>query len=405
MIAFESECSGHPAASGVGLFNIESDLAQQFQLRLELHDCGVMTMRLHQGLTSQARQLKSVALTIDEFAQRHRCLTQALRVFVRGKEIVKLVAEDGDAAWLESDDRHALIQLRPQLGHHFTKQRLGLPQEAPVVERTSAAEWLAWNRDLITRRFEDIDGRYRGFGMEVIVERVGPEENAAIRLNGASPSKLRHERLSRIARHLALRRDAEQRLRQRHHQICRARRERCQSRPSMDPSHGVRSDGAQSCRVVVRQKLGLVRRHVDVDRAVALASLAGEAQIECVFDRLVAPACRNLLTFEHLEEQTGPASRGVLLLARGHEARAHGATFHAPALSDSNAAQHRAIETAFIFDQGRNSAPSRRFSIGWYGVTTLPGFIFHCGSQIDLNSRNAPTSSSPNIFGNSSARD
>src|SRR5207253_10127018 len=153
-----------------------------------------------QGLTSDARQLKSVALAIDEFAQHHRWLSQALRVFVRGKEIVKRVAEDGDAAWLESDDRHALIQLRPQLGHHFTKQRLGLSQEAPVVERTSAAEWLAWNRDLITRRFEDIDGRYRGFGMEVIVERVGPEENAAIRLNGASPSKLRHERLSRIAR-------------------------------------------------------------------------------------------------------------------------------------------------------------------------------------------------------------
>ena len=40
-----------------------------------------------------------------------------------------------------------------------------------------------------------------------------------------------------------------------------------------------------------------------------------------------------------------------------------------------------------------------------YGSTTLPGFIFQSGSQIALNSRNASMSSSPNIFGRSSARD
>ena len=39
-----------------------------------------------------------------------------------------------------------------------------------------------------------------------------------------------------------------------------------------------------------------------------------------------------------------------------------------------------------------------------YGSTTLPGFIFPSGSQIDLNSRNASISCGPYIFGSSSAR-
>src|SRR5581483_4196927 len=54
---------------------------------------------------------------------------------------------------------------------------------------------------------------------------------------------------------------------------------------------------------------------------------------------------------------------------------------------------------------GLKSVPSRRLSVIRYGSTTLPGFIFQSGSQIALNSRKPSTSSSPNIFGSSSARD
>src|SRR5438046_3747515 len=54
---------------------------------------------------------------------------------------------------------------------------------------------------------------------------------------------------------------------------------------------------------------------------------------------------------------------------------------------------------------GLYDGPRRRFSVIGYGSTTLPGFIFQSGSQIDLNSRKPSTSSSPNIFGSSSARD
>src|SRR5690348_12180497 len=54
---------------------------------------------------------------------------------------------------------------------------------------------------------------------------------------------------------------------------------------------------------------------------------------------------------------------------------------------------------------GLYDVPSRRFSVIGYGSTTLPGFIFQSGSQIDLNSRKPSTRSSPNILGKSSARD
>ena len=46
----------------------------------------------------------------------------------------------------------------------------------------------------------------------------------------------------------------------------------------------------------------------------------------------------------------------------------------------------------------------RRFVSSGYGSETLPGFILPSGSQIALNSRNASTSSGPNIRSSSSAR-
>jgi hypothetical protein len=42
--------------------------------------------------------------------------------------------------------------------------------------------------------------------------------------------------------------------------------------------------------LVQRQELGLVGRHVDTDRAVGFAALAGQAEIQRVLDVLVAPA-------------------------------------------------------------------------------------------------------------------
>ena len=68
---------------------------------------------------------------------------------------------------------------------------------------------------------------------------------------------------------------------------------------------------------VVGEELGLVGGHVDVGRAVALAALAGQAQVEGVLDLFAAPAVGDrgvAVAVEHLEQQPRPAPRRVLFL-------------------------------------------------------------------------------------------
>jgi FAD-dependent oxidoreductase family protein len=80
---------------------------------------------------------------------------------------------------------------------------------------------------------------------------------------------------------------------------------------------GVGMAGTEPAGVVVGEELGLVRRHVDVDRAVAATALAGETEVERVVHRLRAPAVADgavAVAVEHLEQQAGAAARGVLLL-------------------------------------------------------------------------------------------
>src|SRR6185312_595461 len=90
--------------------------------------------------------------------------------------------------------------------------------------------------------------------------------------------------------------------------------------------------------VVMREELRLVRRHVDGDRAVVLAALALQAEIECLGDRLAAPAVLDDVAAHHLEQQMRAPPRRVHLLARRLEARAHRLPARRAALADAEAA-------------------------------------------------------------------
>ena len=57
-----------------------------------------------------------------------------------------------------------------------------------------------------------------------------------------------------------------------------ARRQARQPRPTVDEAHRCRRPAGAATLIVVRAKLGLVGRHVDVDGAIAFAALAGEAK-------------------------------------------------------------------------------------------------------------------------------
>src|SRR5262249_57823672 len=85
------------------------------------------------------------------------------------------------------------------------------------------------------------------------------------------------------------------------------------TRPPVDEAEGIRLARAGPARPVVVQELGLVGRHVDVDRAVRLASLARQAEVERLLDARVAPtAAADRVALEHLEQQAGPgAGRGL----------------------------------------------------------------------------------------------
>ena len=95
---------------------------------------------------------------------------------------------------------------------------------------------------------------------------------------------------------------------------------------------------------MVGEELGLVGGHVDVGRAVGLAALAGQAQVERVLDRVAAPAVGDrgvAVAVEHLEQQPRPAPGRVLFLqgdlVRGAHDRAAVVVVVA-ALADAHAA-------------------------------------------------------------------
>ena len=114
-----------------------------------------------------------------------------------------------------------------------------------------------------------------------------------------------------------------------------ARNLRSQPGPPRDEAHRVGGAGAQPPLVVVRQELGLVRRHVDAHGAVLLAALARQAEVERL-QHLVALPQVDLGAGHHLEQDPRTAASAVLFLARDHEAGAHRSAGHVPALADAH---------------------------------------------------------------------
>ena len=185
-------------------------------------------------------------------------------------------------------------------------------------------------------------------------------------------------------------------------------------RAQRESSRRRRHTSAAAALVVVRQELGLVSRHVDVHRAIAFAAFAGEAEIERFLHRLDRASRPSGRRRQHFEQQTGAAARRVHLLARhliagthraavvpaGIRLRPRSARWRARSCRDRSG-KWKCVSRLVRIEVGAK----RRFSIDPVWSTTLPGFIFHAGSQIVLNSRNASISSGPNIFGSNSARD
>ena len=162
------------------MLDIESHVLQHGLFVIEVQHRAVMAVRLHQRLATELRHVD--LLVHDELGERHGRLAQTARVLVAGEEVRQLVAEHRRAARLEHDDRQAFVQLRLERLHRLAQQLFGHAEEAPVVERASAAELLARQGDVVADIFQYFDRRHRGIGVEVIVERVGPQQDAPVGL-------------------------------------------------------------------------------------------------------------------------------------------------------------------------------------------------------------------------------
>src|SRR5580704_4868656 len=101
------------------------------------------------------------------------------------------------------------------------------------------------------------------------------------------------------------------------------------------------------------EELGFVGGDVDADRAFGFASLAGQAEIERVFDFFAAPAVADdpislAFALGHLPEQVGAAAGGVFFFAGGAVAGAHHSAFVVAALAYAYAAEGSLGQAAVV---------------------------------------------------------
>ena len=359
--ALEAERSGHPAAAAVGGVDLQAAGPEDRELGLEAEDRLVVAMAVDEGLAVEVGRSVAVAAG-EELAERLRLGREAAGVIVAVEEVRRLVAKDRDARRLEADDRRPGPDLVAELREDGLQEMLRLSQVAPVVERPATAQRALRDDDLAAGRLEDLDRGLGNLRMEVVVERVDPEDHpVARRLAGSNraggrraPTPRRSEALVGEPRDLALRRDAADGLEHPAQQrgmgdrVHQPRHPRREAGPPMDQAHRVRRPRSEPTGVVMRSELRLVRRHVDVDRALAFAALARQAQVERLFDVVVAPAAGHLSTVHQLEQQVGAAASRVALLAGDHVARAHHAAVVTPALPDPDAAERRVAERPVI---------------------------------------------------------
>src|SRR5262249_34700806 len=121
--------------------------------------------------------------------------------------------------------------------------------------------------------------------------------------------------------------------------------------PAMYPSHRIGVTWTNAILVIVREEFGLVRCHVDVDGAIALASLAGEAQIKCVEDFPAFESVADHIAMHHLEKKMCATASRVFFFHRRPVARAHRAFFLTPALADAYAAHCGVRKAPFVVNK------------------------------------------------------
>ena len=273
---------------------------------------------------------------------------------------------------------------------------LGDVEEAVVVERATAAQVPLGHHDLPARRLDGLHASHAHIGVEVVVERVGEEHHGGPVRVGGAPALL--EPL--LQRHRGEPWDRAVLGDPAHpsHQVSGAGQVGhgvgdlgdAAGEPGclVDEPHGIgraRPPAPQRL-VVVVEELRLVGRHVDVDGTVVRAALARQAQVEGFSHLRGLPAVGDDLALQHLEQQSRPTARAVLLLAGDHVAGAHDLLgLRHSALPDSDAPQGGVGEVVSVLCERERGVGSR-----WVVVDAEPEVLVERVCVHDLPGAHQP---------------
>src|SRR5439155_8504407 len=114
VLPLEAEGAGHPATAGVEDPDVQAQTLQHRPLGIQTHERLVVTVAVDDGPAFEPWEMELRRLRREEFAQEKRLSAEARGVFVARKESDQFVAENGDAAWPQSHERYARIDLGSQ---------------------------------------------------------------------------------------------------------------------------------------------------------------------------------------------------------------------------------------------------------------------------------------------------
>ena len=132
------------------------------------------------------------------------------------EQVHQLIAEGGDAARFEANDGNPGTDPGAKGTQCLAPEMFGGVEHAEVVERTPAAQWPGRDLDRVPGVFEHVDGGIEHRGAQVVVEGVGPQQDAvglerrgaAVRMRAVLVGSVAQERSRRPRRRIgAARRD------------------------------------------------------------------------------------------------------------------------------------------------------------------------------------------------------
>src|SRR2546421_11089601 len=115
-----------------------------------------MAMSMDQGFALELRWM-IVGLLDQEFAEQEGLLAKPFRILIVRHQVWHLITEHRNATWLQSYDRQACGDVRPQRFEHLMEQFFGGIQHAKVVERASTAENLFGNDHVVSSMFQHLN--------------------------------------------------------------------------------------------------------------------------------------------------------------------------------------------------------------------------------------------------------